>query len=93
MAVIFCSRIPRGSRGGNRTKVHGVVALESECVEEEEEGWGNGLGWGLRHVLMNVALESRYVEQELLFNTYHEQNVITILLSHGKKTSKKSRVL
>ena len=30
MAVIFCSRIPRGSRGGNRTKVHGVVVVESD---------------------------------------------------------------
>ena len=76
MAVIFCSRIPRGSsRGGNRTKVHGVVALESDCVEEEEGGGRLGLGWGLRHVLMKVALESRYVDQELLFNIYHEQNV------------------
>ena len=40
MAVIFCSRIPRGSRGGNRTKVHGVVVVESERG-------GGGLGMGL----------------------------------------------
>ena len=30
-----------------------------------------GLGWGLRHVLMNVDPESRYLEQELLFNKCH----------------------
>ena len=38
-----------------------------------------GLGWGLRHVLMKVAPESRYVEQELLFNKYHDQNAIIII--------------
>ena len=61
MAVIFCSRIPRqreregerGGRGGNRTKVHGVVVLESE---RGEGGGGEGcclrMGqWGLWYAL------------------------------------------
>ena len=36
----------RGGRGGNRTKVHGVVVLESERGEGGGEGccgWANGV--------------------------------------------------